>query len=785
MAKLTLDEWLARKESDRRFTENIRALKRIPPSEGCFEPFPDWLDPRLRTALGKDGIARLYSHQARAVELVRQGRNVVLVTPTASGKTLCYNIPVLQGILEEPDTRALYLFPTKALAQDQMHEVHGLINETAANIGTYTYDGDTPDDARQAIRRRGHVVVTNPDMLHAGILPHHTKWQKLFMNLRYVVIDELHVYRGVFGSHFANVIRRLSRICRFYGADPVFICCSATVANPKEHAERLLERPVELIDQSGAPRAGRTFIFYNPPIVNRELGIRQSAMMPARNMATELIENDIQTIIFTTSRLNVEVLTKYLKDRFCKGKPVDDDRVTGYRGGYLPNLRRRIEAGLRDRKVMGVVSTNALELGIDIGDLEACIMVGYPGSIAATWQQAGRAGRRRGRSLAVLVARSNPMDQYIAENPDYFFSRSPEHCRINPDNLLILLHHLKSAAFELPFRRDERFGAENIEELLGYLEEKGVLHRVDDRWHWSAESYPADEVSLRSINPENVVVVDTTDRGDHRIIAEVDWDSAFTTVHDEAVYMVESQQYHVDSLDLERKKAYVHRVDVDYYTDAMTYTNVRVIDEFDRSYRPPVVVEQGEVQVVRKVVGYKKIKFYTSENVGYGDVNLPENDLHTTSYWFTIPRETLGGLPFTRAEIIDGMNGLAYCLHHLSAMLLMADIRDMDRCIGDKSGRWFMQKGAAGRSMADIPGRVPPGDDDFDPTIFIFEVYPGGIGFSELLFERHDELIESARSLIESCPCAHGCPSCVGPTLEVGPKAKTVAHAIVDLMVNR
>jgi DEAD/DEAH box helicase domain-containing protein len=788
MANLTLDEWTARKESDRRFTENIRALKRIPPSEGRFAPFPDWIDSRLRAALEKDGIDRLYSHQAEALELVRQGRNVVLVTPTASGKTLCYNLPVLQRILEEPETRALYLFPTKALAQDQMHEVHGLINETGANIGTYTYDGDTPDDARQAIRRRGHVVVTNPDMLHAGILPHHTKWQKLFMNLRYVVIDELHVYRGVFGSHFANVIRRLSRICRFYGADPVFICCSATVANPKEHAERLLERSVELLDESGAPRAGRTFILYNPPIVNRELGIRQSALTPARNMATELIENNIQTIVFTTSRLNVEVLTKYLKDRFARGKPVDDDLVTGYRGGYLPNLRRRIEAGLRDRKVMGVVSTNALELGIDIGDLEACIMTGYPGSIAATWQQAGRAGRRQGHSLAVLVARSNPMDQYIAENPDYFFSRSPEHCRVNPDNLLILLHHLKSAAFELPFQRGERFGAENIEELLDYLEEKGVLHRVDDRWHWSAESYPADEISLRSINPENVVVVDTTDRSNHRIIAEVDWDSAFTSVHDEAIYMVESQQYHVDALDLERKKAYVRKVDVDYYTDAMTYTNVRVIDGFDQSRRDPVMVEHGEVQVVRKVVGYKKIKFYTSENVGYGDVNLPEKDLHTTSYWFTLPRAELDRLPWTRSEIIDGMSGLAYCLHHLAAMALMADIRDLDRCIGDKSGQWFMQKGGAGRSPAGKEGETgqsAPGEDDFDPTIFIFDAYPGGIGFSELLFERHDGLIQSARSLIESCPCEHGCPTCVGPTLEVGPAAKDVARAVLDLMGNR
>ncbi|MDD5711461.1 MAG: DEAD/DEAH box helicase, partial [Smithellaceae bacterium] len=412
MAKLTLTEWLNRLEQDRRFRENVTAWKRIPAQAGAFAPLPAWLHPSPSSVLSNRGIERLYSHQAAAVDLVREGRDVVLVTPTASGKTLCYNIPVLQSILEEPDSRALYLFPTKALAQDQMHEIHGLISEMKADIKTYTYDGDTPDDARQAIRRQGHVVVTNPDMLHAGILPHHTKWQKLFSNLKYVVIDELHVYRGVFGSHMTNVIRRLQRICRFYGRDPVFICCSATVANPREHAERILGRPVTLLDKSGAPTSARTFILFNPPIVNRELGIRQSALTPARNCAADLIANGIQTIIFTTSRLNVEVMTKYLKDRFTRGKPVGDNLVSGYRGGYLPNLRRQIEAGLRNREIMGVVSTNALELGIDIGNLEACLIVGYPGSIASTWQQAGRAGRRTGDSLSLLIARSNPLDQF-------------------------------------------------------------------------------------------------------------------------------------------------------------------------------------------------------------------------------------------------------------------------------------------------------------------------------------------------------------------------------------
>ena len=789
MPTLTIKELLSRLENNRRFMENVRALKILPAFEGRFVPFPDWVNPRLQSILEKRGFDHLYSHQAEAVNLVKKGLDVVLVTPTASGKTLCYNLPVLNRILEEPETRALYIFPTKALAQDQMHEVHGLITDLKADIKTYTYDGDTPDDARQAIRKQGHVVVTNPDMLHAGILPHHTKWQKLFANLKFVVIDELHVYRGIFGSHLTNVMRRLVRICRFYGQEPIFICCSATVANPKEHAERLLERPVELIDQSGAPTASKTFILYNPPIVNRELGIRQSAMTPARILATELITNGIQTIVFTTSRLNVEILTKYLKDQFARGKPVDTHFVTGYRGGYLPNLRRQIEEGLRNREVMGVVSTNALELGIDIGDLESCIMVGYPGSIASTWQQAGRAGRRMGHSLAILIARSSPMDQFIVENPDYFFSRSPEHCRINPDNLLILLHHLKSAAFELPFEKGEHFGSENLEELLNYLEEKGVLHRVDDRWHWTAESYPADEVSLRSINPENVVVVDTTEAGSHKVIAEVDWDSAFSTVHDDAIYMVESQQYHVDKLDLERKTAYVHKVDVDYYTDAMTYTNVRVIDSFTKKHRQKLIVEHGEVQVVRKVVGYKKIKFYTSENLGYGDVTLPEKDMHTTSYWFTIPRDLLARLPYTQSEIIDGLSGLAYGLHYLATMLLMSDAHDIDRCIGDKSGEWFVRHGAGFRSITTSSNNATDATtimvDAFDPTVFIFDAYPGGIGFSELLYEEHDRLLASALALIRSCPCIHGCPSCVGPTLEVGPAAKETVLAILDLIIDK
>ena len=790
MAKLTLEEWLNRLKRNRKFTGNVRAWESFAPLEGQFMPFPDWVHEDIRRCFVQRGINRLYSHQAESIHETRQGHHVCLVTPTASGKTLCYNLPVLNRILEQPETRALYVFPTKALAQDQMEEIHGLIRDLKAGIGAFTYDGDTPDDARQAIRKQGHVVITNPDMLHAGILPHHTKWQKLFANLEFVVLDELHVYRGIFGSHVTNVMRRLRRICRFYGRDPLFICCSATIANPKDHAERLLELPVNLINKSGAPRARRTFILYNPPVINRELGIRQSAMTPARQVAGELVENDIQTIMFVTSRLNVEILTKYLKDRFDYKTPGQKAIISGYRGGYLPHLRREIEEGLRNKELKGVVTTNALELGIDIGDLEACIMVGYPGSVASTWQQAGRAGRTKGESLALLIARSSPLDQFIVDHPQYFFDQSPEHCRINPDNLLILLHHIKSAAFELPFEKGEAFGKENLADLLDYLEEKKVLHRTKDRWHWSAESYPADEVSLRSINPENVVVVDETNQGRPKVIAEVDWDSAFTAVHEGAIYMVESRQYHVDRLDLERKKAYVRLVDVDYYTDAMTYTHVRIIDRFEKRERGPLTVEHGEVQVVRKVVGYKKIKFYTSENLGYGDVNLPEKDMHTTGYWFTLSRSLIAALPYNRAEIIDGLAGLAYTLHHLGAIFLMSETRDLDRSIGDEKEDWVLQRHSRARSNAagtrtEAPDSSDePGTEIFEPTIFLFDAYPGGIGFSELLYEKHDQLLHAAKEQIHSCHCQHGCPSCVGPSLEVGPTAKEVARTILACLLD-
>nr|HID58799.1 DEAD/DEAH box helicase [Desulfobacterales bacterium] len=729
---LSLKEVIKAISSSKRFGPNITAIRRIERKEGIFKPFPGWINQALLHALRESGIVQLYSHQAEALECIAAGKNPVIVTPTSSGKTLCYNIPAINAILEEGHARSLYLFPTKALAQDQMAGINEMIAILGDDIKVFTYDGDTPGEARKAIRQQTDIVITNPDMLHTGILPHHTRWQKLFSGLRFVVIDELHYYRGVFGSHLTNVIRRLKRICRFYGSQPQFICCSATIANPKELAQNIIEEDVVCIDQNGAPQGEKYIIFYNPPVVNKELGTRASTLNEARRLASLFIKNSIQTIVFTTSRVNVEVLTKYLKDLFVRKKTGNDMFICGYRGGYLPRLRRSIERGLREREIMGVVSTNALELGVDIGDLEACIIAGYPGTIASTWQQAGRAGRRMGTSLALLIARSNPLDQFIVQNPDYFFTRSPEFGLINPDNLLILVSHIKAASFELPFSAHEKFGKENLVEILEYLEENRVLHRAGKRWYWSGSSYPADDISLRNVSTDNFLVVDTTE--DNRIIGEVDYRSAPYTIHKGAIYMVESEQYHVDDLDWTRKKAYVHKVDVDYYTDAMSYINVRILHEFENRRFDHGMVEHGEVQVTSRVVGFKKIRFYTSENVGYGEVSLPDQEAHTTSYWFTIFQEVLDQLGYSRPDLVDGILGVAFVMHHIAAFSLMCDIKDIEHCIGDKSGKWFVRhlRGERGiytfhdDQMMEV---VPDIMDTFDPTVFIFDRYPGGVGF--------------------------------------------------------
>ncbi len=779
---MTIDEILQSWKRSKSIAPCIRDLRLFERREGAYQPLPDFLHPLLKEVLRSEGIHSLYSHQAEAIGHIQRGEDVVIMTPTASGKTLCYNLPVLNQKLFDPSSKAFYLFPTKALSQDQMVELHRLTNRLESPVRTFTYDGDTPQDARQAIRTQGDVVITNPDMLHTAILPHHTKWVTFFQGLRFVVIDELHTYRGVFGSHMTNVLRRLKRICEFYGSTPQFICCSATIANPKELAEKLLEREVSLIDRSGAPSSEKIFLFYNPPVVNKELGIRGSHLHAARRLASPFIKEGVQTILFATSRLQVEVLTKYLKDRFEK-RLEDKGKVRGYRGGYLPGVRREIEKGLREKEVKAVVSTNALELGIDIGDLDVCIMAGYPGTIASTYQQAGRVGRRSEKSLVVLIARSQPLDQFIVEHPEYFFGRSPEFGLINPDNLLILLSHIQCAAFELPFHEGERFGKEDLAEILRYLEERGTLHYVDHHWYWTQDAYPAEKVSLRSTSEENFVVVDTTKKKEE-VIAEVDFTAAHTTLYEGAVYLCESEIYTVERLDYPNRRAYVKKTNGDYYTDAIDYTDVSILEGFEVRQGEGICYEHGEVRIATRIVGYKKIKFYTLENLGYGKIELPDLQFHTTAYWITFKKELLDRLSYSRLECIEGVLGLGYAFHSMAALHLMCDPRDLNRCVGDRGAKWFVRLSHDSKgiySSFDSPEEISKETIAlFEPTLFLYDNYPGGMGFSHQLFEDTPVLLEDTLKLISSCECRYGCPSCVGPVNEVGEKSKEVALTLLQ-----
>ncbi len=768
------------RELERRAAANecLTAVRYFPPREARYADFPAWLDRRLVEVLEARGIQRLYTHQAQALELAHQNRNVVVVTPTASGKTLCYNLPVLNTILADPGARALYLFPTKALARDQMEELNANIEALGAEIKSFVYDGDTPQDARRAIRSQAHVVITNPDMLHTGILPHHTRWARLFANLRYVVLDELHTYRGVFGSHVANVLRRLKRVAEFHGSRPLFLCSSATIANPGDLAQALLEQEVEVVAESGASSGEKFFLFYNPPVVNRQLGIRRSYVGETRQVALNFLARGLQTIVFANSRLVTEILVTYLKDACQKtphasfgrgGSPVEvwheqggwaADSVRGYRGGYLPEERRAIEKALREGHVRAVVATNALELGIDIGSLDVALLAGYPGTIASTWQRAGRAGRRSGTSAAVLIASSAPLDQFVVQNPEYFFGQAPEHAYIQADNPEILINHLKCAAFELPLRPEEKYGDVNLDELCRFLQETGFLHPSGGAYHWTGEAYPADAISLRSVSSDNFVIVDTT--SEPRVIGEVDFSSALTTVHEKAIYLHEGRQFHVERFDYEERKAYVKHADVDYFTDAISYTRVKVLEEFARTTvrddgngRAAGRVH-GEVQVNTQVVGFKKIKFYTLENVGAGDLELPEQEMHTTAYWLSLTSGLLESLPYSATERQNGVAALAQALRTIATLLVMCDRRDLVAAVGNaEEGRYA-------------------------PNIYLYDNYPGGIGLSEPLYQLHHRLLEQTEKLIAACACEAGCPSCVGPLGEVGERGKEVALAILQ-----
>jgi DEAD/DEAH box helicase domain-containing protein len=744
-----VDQVVEQMLDDPEVAANIAAYREITPRDAVYGDFPEALDPRLVRALTVRGISRPFAHQADAIARILRREHTVVVTPTASGKTLCYNVPALDAILADESARALYLFPTKALSQDQVSELHALIEILGADVKTYTYDGDTPQTARRAIRSAGHIVVTNPDMLHAGILPHHPRWVRLFENLQYVVIDELHTYRGVFGSHVANVVRRLRRICRYYGSDPVFICCSATIDNPGELAAGIVGEPVGVVDTNGAPSGRKHVMIYNPPVLNRQLGLRASSRTSARDLAARLVKNDIQTIVFARSRTGVEVLLGYLRDAVG---PKRREAVRGYRSGYLPLQRREIERGLRDGSVRAVVATNALELGIDIGALDACVVTGFPGTIASTWQQMGRAGRRNDSSVAVLVASSSALDQFLATHADYFFERSPEAALIDPNNLIILVGHIKCAAFELPFGDDERFGVDTTREILQFLAENDILHHADGVWHWMSDSFPAQEVSLRSAAADNVVIIDVGPPA--RVIGEIDRVSAPTMIHEEAIYIHEGRQFQVEKLDLEEKKAFVRPVDVDYYTDAEQAVKISVLDVFDRDDARA----HGEVSVTYLPTIFKKIKLHTHENVGWGKIHLDEDTFHTAAYWLCLPSAVAEGLP--RGQLESGLIGLAHVLGQVAPLFLMCDPHDI--------AVWPEIK-------APFTGA---------PTIFMYDRVPGGIGFSKRLYQLHRRLLANAGQLVSRCGCDHGCPSCIGPADAHGTNAKMCVLQILSLLMS-
>jgi DEAD/DEAH box helicase domain-containing protein len=757
------DVFAAKLRSD--YKERITGELVLPAKQGDYRPLPRDLDTRLIAALRQRGIEQLYTHQAAAWASVQRGRHTVIVTPTASGKTLCYNLPVLQATLRE-QAKALYLFPTKALAQDQVAELTALNQAADLGVRAFTFDGDTPGDARKAVRTRGDIVVSNPDMLHQGILPHHTKWAQFFESLRYVVIDEMHSYRGVFGSHVANVMRRLRRICRFYGSDPLFILCSATIANPAQLAGALIGDEVNGITESGAPQGRKHLLLWNPPVVNPDLGIRASARSQTTRITRLALHQGLKSIVFARSRLMVEVLTKYLKDAFDRD-PRHPARVAAYRGGYLPTERRDMERRLRDGKLDCVISTSALELGVDIGALDVCVLNGYPGTIAATWQRLGRAGRRQRTAVGVLVASSLPLDQYIIRNPDFFLGASPEQARIDADQLLILLDHVRCAAFELPFRDGERFGNQPLGEMLAYLEEHDILHREGDEWHWMSDSYPANSVSLRSVAEGNFLVVDSS-AGAKTVIAEVDYSAAPMTIHEGAIYMVQSTPYQVERLDWEGRKAFVTRTRADYYTDAIDYTRLKILEPFEEHQHHHHGVAQGEVHLVKRITGYKKIRYYSHENVGYGKIELPDQEMHTTAVWWQVNPQALDAAFDSRQIALDGFLGASYALHIIATMRMLAEPGDIGKAVGDGNARWFATIHASGRGeirdhedeMID-PARL----DRFTPTLFLYDNYPGGIGLSSPLCESRDTIVHDAQQLVADCNCTHGCPSCIGPIL--------------------
>ncbi len=844
---MPIQDALERLRFDTNFMENVTAWERVPARPARYADFPAGLDARLEAALRRRDQAPLYVHQASAIDSILAGENVVVVTGTASGKTLAYNLPVLSTLLNDPEARAVYLFPTKALAQDQSAALAELLNDLGAaeQLAVRTYDGDTPPGRRAAVRDEVRLLITNPDMLHAGILPHHPRWAALFENLRWVVLDELHVYRGVFGSNVANLLRRLRRICRFYGAEPQFVLTSATIANPKELAERLIEAEVRLIppDLDGSPRAEKHVVLYNPPVIDPALGLRRSYTLETTRIAGRFLEAQVQTAVFARARRTTEVLLGYVRDE-VESAGGDPGRIRGYRGGYLPLERREIEQGLRDGSVLGVVATNALELGVDIGQLGAAVIAGYPGTIASLWQQAGRAGRRSEISAAVLVASAAPLDQFIATHPRYLFERPPEMGLINPDNLAILVRHLRCAVFELPFEVGESFGAfHDVAEVLDILADQGELHRSNGTYRWVADSYPAETVSLRAGSDDTVVVQDLG-QGRPVVIGEVDRATAPVLLHEGAVYIHEGSTYLVTQLDWENAVAQVEPVEVDYYTDAAESAELEVLEVYDADETQPVRRAHGWLEVTAQATSYRKVKRYTHETLGYGQIELPPRAFETSGYWLWLDPDTVKTLeqqgvllapndygpswPAARdaARARDSRRcrqcgaeereGRAHHVHHLRPFREFGYIpgenrsdraaNELDNLITLCASCHRRVEAARGTrsalsGLAHALGNIAPlylmcdprdlgvavevrGRQTKSPTITLYDRLPEGLGLAERIYELHAELLQGALDLVHECRCLDGCPACVGPVGPGGGEVKALTVQLVEALLS-
>jgi len=719
------------------YADQIAHVEHIPPRRATYAELAEPLSGELEQCLRKHGLLPLYTHQAEAVNQARQGKNVMVATSSASGKTLCYNLAVAEALLDESGSRALYLFPTKALAQDQLRGLHQLFTPDMFQVEELaTFDGDTPQSERSEIRKRARIILTNPDMLHIGILPNHQSWSRFLRRLRYVVVDEAHTYRGVFGSHVAGVLRRLRRICRLYGSAPQFICSSATIANPEEHAEELVGLPFAVVDSDGSPHGGKDFVFWNPPVLDKAKSVRRSANSEATNLFTELVNRNIRTLTFARTRRLTELIYIYSQQRLVEMSQVRSEQIKPYRAGYLPQERRQIEKELFSGQLTGVVATTALELGIDIGDLEATVLAGYPGSIASTWQQAGRSGRSQDESMSFLVALDNPLDQYFMRHPDSFFQKNFENALVNPSNPYILRAHLLCAAWECPLDSDDEeiFGAALTQERK-VLEEQGILKERNQRWYLSpAIAYPAQAVNIRSTTGQNFTVVDTSTDS---LLETVEASVAIFQIHPGAIYLHQGESYLVTELDLANRTACAVPTTANYYTQTKELEDLRILKVSCDKKVGPVKVYLGEVEVTTTVVGFKKKAQFTEEVIGEEPLDLPPQCISTIALWFDLPPEVVARLEEAQLDFAGGLHAVEHAAIGILPLFALCDRND----IGGLS--------------------TPLHPDTGRAQIFIYDAYPGGIGIAEKGFDMITELWQATLRAIEECPCQEGCPSCI------------------------